>query len=152
MHDRPYRRERGVVMVVSLLLLAILSLIGVSAMSTSIFELRIAGNVQSLYDSFQSADAGVAATMAGSGSFDGGDQTDLFYGGTAGSIEDYIVAEVNVERILPGVELSCPRGPGSSSITLIGCEYYLVDSEHENAATGARTKVFQGAVREILAR
>jgi len=158
------RREKGVVMLVSLLLLIILSVIGMQGMSNGIFNLRMAGNIQNLYDSFQMADAGIAATMADGGHFDGTDQADIFAGGDPGSTKDFIVAEVDVERLLPDVELDCPRAPGASSILdcprapgassigFIGCERYLVDSEHEDAATGARTRVYQGVVREIISR
>jgi len=151
-HYRTCKREQGVVMFISLLMLVILSIIGVAAMSTSIFELRMAGNVQNMYDSFQSADAGIAAAMSQSGTFNGGDKTDIFAGGSVGTIEGFIVAKVNVGRLLPGLELTCPRSAGSSSVTFIGCEHYTVDSEHDDAATGARTHVYQGAVREILVR
>ncbi len=146
------RREKGVVMLVSLLLLIILSVIGMQGMSNGIFNLRMAGNIQNLYDSFQMADAGIAATMADGGHFDGTDQADIFAGGDPGSTEYFIVAEVNVERLLPDVEIDCPRTPGASSVSFIGCERYMIDSEHEDAATGARTRVFQGVVREIIAR
>lgn len=152
MAQRTPMREHGVVMFVSLLLLIILSIIGIAGMSTSIFDLRIAGNTQRLYDSFQSADAGLAAAMSDEDTFDGSDKSDLFAGGDPGSTEDYIVAEVNVERVLPDVELSCPRSPDSSSVAFIGCEHYTVDSEHQDAVTGARTQVYQGVVREIIAR
>jgi len=151
-HCRTHKREQGVVMFISLLMLVLLSIIGIAAISTSIFELRMAGNVQNMYDSFQSADAGVAASMSQGSTFDGTDKTDIFAGGDAGTIEAYIVAEVDVARLLPGMELTCPRSSGSSSVTFIGCEHYTVDSEHEDDATGARTHVYQGAVREILVR
>ncbi len=152
MRYRAGRREKGVVMLVSLLLLIILSVIGMQGMSNSIFNLRMAGNIQNLYDSFQMADAGIAATMAGGDSFEGVDKADIFAGGDPGSTEDFIVADVDVERLLPDVELDCPRSPGASSVSFIGCEHYMIDSEHEDAATGARTHVFQGVVREIISR
>ena len=144
------RREKGVVMMVSLLLLIILSIIGFEGMSSSTFNLRMAGNIQNLYDSFQVADAGIAAAMADGDSFDGTDQADIFAGGTSGSIEDFIVAEVNVTRLLPDVELECPRSSAASSITFIGCEHYTVDSEHNDAVSGARTRLFEGTAKEIL--
>ena len=152
MRYRVCRREQGVVMLVSLLLLVMLSIIGLQGMTSSIFNLRIAGNIQNMYDSFQMADAGIAATMADGDSFDGVNKPDIFAGGDPGSTEDFIVAEVNVERLLPDVELECSRSPGASSITFIGCEHYRIDSEHEDAATGARTHVFQGVVREVISR
>ena len=151
MHYRTCNQEKGAVLLVSLLLLLILSIIGIAGMSTSIFGLRMAGNIQSLYDAFQVADAGRAAAMADAASFNGGDQTDIFAGGDPGTIKDYIVAEVNALRLLPDVELECPRSPAASSITFIGCEYYTIDSEHDDAVSGARAHVFEGAAKEILA-
>ena len=151
MHYRAYKREKGTVLLVSLLLLLILSMIGIQGMSTGIFGLRMAGNVQSIYDSFQLSDAGRAAAKADAASFNGGDQLDIFSGGDSGTTSDYIVAEVNVVRLLPDVELECPRSPAASSITFVGCEYYTIDSEHEDAASGARTHVFEGVSKQILA-
>ena len=147
---RIYKRETGAVLLVSLLLLLILSIIGVAGMSTSIFGLRMAGNMQSMYDSFQQADAGRAAAMSNASSFNGGDQFDIFAG--SDPIDTYIVAEVNVVRLLPDEELECPRSPAASSIGFIACEFYTIDSEHDDAVSGARSKIFEGAAKEILAK
>ena len=151
MQYRTDNREKGTVLLVSLLLLLILSIIGIAGMSTSIFGLRMAGNIQSMYDSFQVADAGRAAAMSDPANFNGGDQDDIFSG------DDYIVAKVNVVRLLPDQELECPRSPTASSVSFIGCEYYELDSEHlserdDVVSSGAQTRIFGGATKEILAR
>lgn len=148
MNARKKKGEQGAVLLVSILLLLILSILGVAGMSTGIFGLRMAGNMQSLYDSFQIADAGRAAAVADAGSFTGGDQSDIFSG--SDPIDDYIISEVNVVRLLPDVELECPRSTAASSIGFIVCEFYTIDSEHDDPVSGARTKVFEGVAKEVL--
>ena len=153
MHYRTYNREKGTVLLVSLLLLLILSIIGIAGMSTSIFGLRMAGNIQSLYDSFQVADAGRAAAMADPANFDTDNNDDPDLGNFKDILKELDDDElaVNVVRVLPDEELECPRSSAASSVTFIGCEYYTVDSEHDNEMSGAHTKVVEGAVKEILA-
>ena len=53
--------ERGSVMVLALLILAFLTIMGLSTGSTSEFELKIAGNEKSHKVSFYNADAGIGA-------------------------------------------------------------------------------------------
>ena len=57
-----FRHEEGSVMVVVLLIMAILSLIGISAATTTEIELQIAGNEQFHRIAFHRADSGVFST------------------------------------------------------------------------------------------
>jgi len=57
----PPRRQRGVVLIVSLILLMILTLIGVTAMQTSSLEERMAGNALDKHLAFQAAEAALRA-------------------------------------------------------------------------------------------
>lgn len=57
----PIRRQRGVVLIVSLILLMVLTLIGVTAMQTSTLEERMAGNALDKALAFQAAEAALRA-------------------------------------------------------------------------------------------
>jgi len=151
------KAERGSALVIALLLLTVLTIIGLSGMTSSIFELRMAGNTQDFYHSFQSADAGVSATMALSNTagdpFIGKDHDPSADLNTPLSkvngepSKDGEVA-VDVKLILANVE--CPRAEDGSSTDLLDCEYYRVNSAHLNANTGARTSLHQGVGKELI--
>ncbi|MBL1260539.1 MAG: hypothetical protein COB33_008410 [Thiotrichaceae bacterium] len=53
------RRQNGAVLIVSLMLLAIMSLIGVTAMRTTIMQEKMSGNSRDLMLAFQAAEAGI---------------------------------------------------------------------------------------------
>ncbi|MES9884068.1 MAG: PilX N-terminal domain-containing pilus assembly protein [Sedimenticola sp.] len=145
--------EKGSVLITSLLLLTVLTIIGLAGTSSSIFELRMAGNTQSFYDSFQNADAGITAAMSQEGdNFDGSDKSNIFSSGGTNTLKAYITSTVNVDRLFPTLNLACPRESGGSSVGFLECEYYRVESEHDDTATGARTLIFQGVAKEILAQ
>ena len=54
------RRQRGAVLIVSLVLLVILTLLGVSMMNTTKLEERMAANIQEATQAFQSAETGLS--------------------------------------------------------------------------------------------
>lgn len=152
------KTEHGSALVIALLLLTVLTIIGLSGMSSSIFELRMAGNTQDYYHSFQSADAGVSATMALANT-----AKDPFVGGDVGDVTDMNTdlatplktvndspgsVGVDVKLLLADVE--CPRAKNASSTDLLDCEYYRINSTHDGANTGARTRLHQGVRRELI--
>ena len=147
MRYRTHKKQKGAVLLVSVLLLLVLTIIGIEGMSTSVMGLRMAGNVQGLYDSFQLAEAGRAKAIADTDFDADGDQS---YEYTFGDSDSKVM--VNVARLLPDVERNCPRKSAASSASLVSCEYYTVESEHDAPVSGARTKVFEGVTREILAK
>ena len=64
MHSRASGRERGVVLVVALLLLVMLTIVGVAALSGSMMQERMAGNAHLQTRAFEAASAGVASSLA----------------------------------------------------------------------------------------
>ena len=58
--SRPPSAERGAVLIVSLILLAVLTLLGLSTMSTTSLEERMAANTQESARAFQIAETGLA--------------------------------------------------------------------------------------------
>lgn len=61
---RGIRRQRGTTLVVSLILLLVLTVLGVSGMSTSALELTMASNTQYHEDAFQAAETGIDIAVA----------------------------------------------------------------------------------------
>ncbi|EHQ53371.1 hypothetical protein ECTPHS_11847 [Ectothiorhodospira sp. PHS-1] len=56
-------RERGAVLVVSLVLLALATLVGVSGISTALIQERIAGNHKQITDAFMAAESGLGSVV-----------------------------------------------------------------------------------------
>lgn len=57
-----YSRQRGVVLVVSLLILLVLTLLGISSLDSSVMEEKMASNSQTMTDTFQTAESAIKAT------------------------------------------------------------------------------------------
>lgn len=62
--------QRGTALVMSMVVLVILTILGLSAMRVSILETRMAGNLQDSTIAFQSAESGLAKALNMGGTFD----------------------------------------------------------------------------------
>jgi hypothetical protein len=58
-------RQRGAALIVSLVLMLVLTVLGISAMNMSTLELTMAGNTQAAQLAFQAAETGIDRAMAG---------------------------------------------------------------------------------------
>ncbi len=90
-----WRQDRGVSLIVALLILLVLTLIGISAISTTTFEVNIAGNERLYNEAFYAADAGIDYFYSIGRSFlPGGDRESLVIppntSGTLSSTEEGI--------------------------------------------------------------
>tara|TARA_R110002110_G_scaffold415765_1_gene655144 strand:- start:26070 stop:26561 length:492 start_codon:yes stop_codon:yes gene_type:complete len=154
---RIQQSQRGVALVVALLFLLVVTVISVIAASNSTLGLKMSSNMQDSYASFQSAEAGVMATLGLVNTirdpFDGNDDLNPFgafdpnshplrsvYGGPAA---------MDVDVFLTNSRLTCPRSARSSSVGLLECDYYRVASEH-TVAQKARTRVQLGVVKTTI--
>lgn len=63
-------RQHGAALVMSLIILLILTILGISAMGTSSLEQKMAGNMQEQNRAFQAAEAGLTKAMNTSGMLD----------------------------------------------------------------------------------
>ena len=153
MKSLPRNRQQGVALVVALILLTVLALIGIYAAATGSLELRMARNMQDAYDSFQSAEAGIAAVVSlarlGPDPFTGDDEDEPFNGADdpleqLNDGQDSVTA--TVELILLGA--GCPRSELASSTNLIACDHYRVEAEH--VSDDARATVDQGVVKSVI--
>ncbi len=57
------KEESGAALVIALMMLIVLTLIAIASSSTSIFEIKLAGNKRATTDAFYTADAGVQAVL-----------------------------------------------------------------------------------------
>ncbi len=152
--------QKGVALVVSLLFLVVVTIISITAATNSSQGLKMASNMQDSYNSFQSAEAGVFATLAMAGtSKDPFTRIPIvapFTGITAGDhplrkLRDGS-ASVSTQVFLTAAARPCPRPPserGGSSIGTFDCDYYRIESEHD-VANRARTKVQLGIVKTVI--
>ena len=80
-HDA-IRQQQGVALVVALLFLLVVTVISVIAASNSALGLKMSANMQDASESFQSAEAGIIATLSLAGTandpFDGDGSQDIF--------------------------------------------------------------------------
>lgn len=63
MHNK--HRQQGAALVISLILLLVMTILGVSTMGTAKMEMRMAANDQFLENAFQLAETGLDSTLAG---------------------------------------------------------------------------------------
>jgi Tfp pilus assembly protein PilX len=137
-----YRKQQGAALIISLLMLLILTIIGISGMGDSIFDLRMTGNIQSHYDSMQQSDSGISAAMSQSSNFDRKDLSDIYNSSGTNALKDDIKSTVNIDYLYEG-EVSAPL---LSSNQRFKTFYYIVDSDHSDSATNAKTHTYQGAI------
>lgn len=154
MRFSPPSRQRGVSLVVALILLAVLTLISLYVAATGGLELRMARNMQESEDSFQSAEAGVAAVLrqvrGGPDPFRRQDVADPLAGVTPNPLAALNdgAAAMDLNVVYMAGDTPCPRVEEAYSADLIVCDHYRVESRHDT--DDARTKVDQGVVKPVI--
>jgi type IV pilus assembly protein PilX len=156
-----YRKQHeGVALVVALLFLLVVTVISLIAASNSTMGLKMSTNMADASESFQSAEAGVIAVLAmakdaANDPFIGENNDDPFANFDVED-EDHPLSNLNdgaahttVGIFLTNASTSCPRRIEGSSVGLLDCDYYRVESAHE-VPKKARTKVTLGAVKTLI--
>jgi hypothetical protein len=153
--------QQGVALAVSLLFLLVVTIVSITAATNSSMGLRMAGNLQESYESFQAAEAGIYGALAlartAEDPFMGVDDLTPFAGLSAStehplrSLRDGVGA-VDVRVVSVAVAVGCPRPPGErdgdSEGETFACDYYRVISEHDVAGK-ARSRVELGVVKKV---
>jgi len=102
-HQSP-AKQQGVVLVTALVFLVILTLLGISSMSTNTLEERMAANVQDINRAFQAAESGVNVALTDGTSFSGTTRgytytgTDVPVGSYGGNI-NYVTSYLDSSEI-----------------------------------------------------
>ncbi len=151
------QKQNGSALFVSLIMLALLMILGASTLTTSMVDLKIASNTRQSMDSLQKADAGISGTVSLIGTaddpFDGTSNPNPF-AGLANAVDPLqpIENEVAVFTTLVSPEGPCARSTRGNSSGKVSCEYYQINSTHtalNNA--GVSATILQGIRREIIA-
>jgi len=149
------RRERGSVLLIALFILTLLLMIGASALSGSMVELRVSGITKRTMDGFQKAEAGVGGTLALVGTaddpFTGASKPDVF--GELKAVGNPVadVSDIAVSSEIAHAGVSCVRNPSGFSANKVACDYYEVSSVHQEPNTGIATQVVYGVRKEVIA-
>lgn len=131
----PLVNERGMVLVISLIMLSIMTIVGIMAMSVSDTELSISGNYRALQESFFAADRAVTYSATNPDIFLGGTEVDLFANATHKN--NIQIGRSGLDPTAAGAHLATSLGIGPpplaavSDATLFEAHYLLIN------ATGA---------------
>ncbi|MAT91276.1 MAG: hypothetical protein CME59_01615 [Halioglobus sp.] len=149
-HSITQHRQRGAALVVALLFLLVVTIIGVTASWNSSLSLKMSTNMQDQYDSLQSAEAAVFATVALAGDVDDdpfrdrGDRINPFAGvDPLDSLND--PNSVTAEVVLANVNAQCPTGGWSVEYK---CDLFRIDALHDKPRR-ARTQLSLGVARRL---
>ena len=172
MYQSP-KKQQGITLVVAILFLLILTIISVFAATNSSLELKMAGNMQDSFTSFQSAEAGAKAVLGLANTpndpFDGfttedpvhPNDTDTEPGWDpffvwADDAADHPLADVtgspaniDVTLNLTTQGTTCPRSTDGFSADILACDHYDIGSIHDEPQK-ARTEVHLGAVKTVI--
>ena len=127
------RNEKGMALVIALLVMVVLTLIGLGSVFTSSFELRLSGNKRGSTDAFYAADSGVQVSIANVNNFSlPGKFVDNKYDPftvTDPSKPDYNPNPAKAQVVIEyrEDEHGAPRGMGMSAVQ-VGFEHYLIHS------------------------
>ncbi|MCH9674693.1 MAG: pilus assembly PilX N-terminal domain-containing protein [Gammaproteobacteria bacterium] len=136
--NRPPPKQRGIALIVALILLAGATLIGIAAVNTSVMELKMAGNAEAMGDSFQTALAAIDFVMS--------DTSNLPTVGALGIkraanlVDPVFTANTNETITAWATRLDdCglpPRARSASSVVAYSAFVYEVGSSIDRHATG----------------
>ncbi len=149
------RNQRGSTLFVTLVVLALLMILGTSTITSSIVDVRIAGNTKETFESFQKADAGVNAVVSLVGTandpFDGASHADPFADFAADESPIKNIADLTVSTTLTQSVGACGRSEVATSASKVACEFYEINSNHASTTSGANNAVVQGMRRQVIA-
>ncbi len=157
-----FPREAGVVLIISLIILAVLSILGISTMRMSISELQVAGDTEDANRAFQSAQAGLDAALG----ILQNESNILFFTGSRYTINFSIRSPNPLEGMstdTPTVEVLvsgdrdgvCARTASASSADILGCGAFeivstLTPDDPGSAKGGAETILREGVAQEVI--
>ena len=174
-HKRVPLKQRGITLVVAILFLLILTIISVFAATNSSLELKMAGNMQDSFTSFQTAEAAAKAVVAlantANDPFDGvstdepvhpkdtdtepgwdpfidwaDDAADHPLANVSGQVSD-----IDVTLNLTTSASSCPRSANGFSSDILACDHYDIGAIHDEEQK-ARTVLHLGVVNTVIGK
>ncbi len=125
--DRTFRNESGAALVVALIMIIVLTLIGLAASFTSIFEISLSGNKRGSTDAFFAADTGVQVVMASVDNFNLPGQYDAT-GTYHYPNSKYNPTKADIVLHHDSTQSGAPKGLGFSATGNYEFMHYLIDS------------------------
>lgn len=141
-NDRPptSRYERGTALIISLVILLILTLLGITAMSTSSLEQKMSGNTQEATRAFEAAESGLNQALNTSGS--------LTLSGSSSNNFTYSTMNATADVSTAFVQYSSPkRGSGYSDKNFQTANFD--QSATGKTGVGAKAVVHQGIAQIV---
>lgn len=149
-------KQRGATLFISLVLLAVLTMLGTATVKSGLVETKVASNTNQMVDGFHKAESGAnaALSLARSSStnpFNGPVNNAPFAGLSASSNPLANISNVNVAITRTNSMRDCSRRQAPSSNMLIKCEFYEINSTHAQANNGNRVVIREGVSRDVIA-
>jgi hypothetical protein len=124
--------ESGAVLVIALIMMVVLTLIGLGASFTSIFEIKLSGHKRGATDAFYSADSGIHVVVANVDNFDlTGKYVDNKYNPFTDP-NNPNPTNANVTITFDTVQQGSPRGLGFSATGNYEFKHFLMESIGED--------------------
>ncbi len=142
-YSRPasLRAQRGAVLIIALILLAIMTLLAVTAMNMNTMEERMASNVQEINRAFQTAESGLSMALADSNAFNTSNTPAAPYVSAPQAIGTY-----NASTTYTSVFVQATPPPRGSGWDISRFAYYYFNmSATGTTVTGSTTTLNQGA-------
>lgn len=132
--------ESGAVLVIALIMMVVLTLIGLGASYTSIFEIMLSGHKRGATDAFYSADSGIHIVVANVNNFDlaGKYVANKYNPFTDPNNPNPTNARVTIAY--DTVQQGSPRGLGFSATGNYEFKYFLMESTGQDQIDGGSTK------------
>lgn len=125
--DTTFKNESGAALVVALIMIIVLTLIGLAASFTSIFEISLSGNKRGSTNAFYAADTGVQVVMASVDNFNlpgQYDETGTYHYPTS----KYNPTKADIVLHHDSSQSGAPRGLGFSATGNYEFMHYLIES------------------------
>ena len=130
--------QRGVALIMSLMILLILTIIGITAMRTSTLQEKMSANIQESTRVFEVAESGLKESLSKQGTFDlyGGTTNTFTYGGGSTSVATNYL------------QMSPPkRGSGYSSVDYDGANFDQTSTA--TGMAGSKATIHRGIVQIV---
>ena len=154
------KSERGASLFTALIMLVAMSVLALGSLSTSLMEVRMAGNSESTMSAFALAQAGIEVAVNSSDTYfvvsgAKGDTRCFGYTGctnTIGSVPQPLDSTYSKLRVTRTTEVGCPprTKDNATSCAKQNASTFVTESEYDGAAAGkGRAELVQGYIQLI---
>ena len=127
------KNQSGAALVIALVMMILLTLIGLAAIFSSTFEIKLSGNKRCSTDAFYAADSGVQVVSADGSNFNKINPTYQPFEDEDNPITNPTTATLDVTVTYNAAQQGAPRGYGVSA-TQFEFQHFLIDSTGRTCA------------------